>query len=277
MTGTRKSTEMSRPSMEHGTIAQDVDLGAKTTWWTQPQIPPPVFQKRSDILCDYEESTTARRGGRSSVERTVYVLFRDYSQSVITARFDPKDPAEAHLEQRHQPPPPQLRQDQLEEAHARLGQTIVDAASKRANHTAGDGTGQALIHDILQGIPTALLPIGTRAYGALVYANMANATVTQLDEIRPGDIISFRNAKFAGKHGAMHAKYSEDVGKPEHVGVVAEWDGTKKKVRAFEQGREPVKTKGKMRVEVQSSRLADLRSGEVKVWRVMEKGWVGWE
>jgi len=76
------------------------------------------------------------------------------------------------------------------------------------------------------------------------------------DEIRPGDIISIRNAKFQGKHGPMHAKYSMEVGKPDHVAIVAEWDGVKKKVRAWEQGRESKK------VKQESFRLDDLRSGE---------------
>ena len=104
-----------------------------------------------------------------------------------------------------------------------------------------------------------------------MYANLANASTQQYDEIRPGDIISFRNAKFQGKHGAMHAKYSAEVGKPDHVAVVAEWDGTKKKVRAWEQGRESKK------VKQESFKLDDLRSGEVKIWRIMPRSWVGWD
>lgn len=280
MAASRRSTEQGRSSMDQGHIARDVDLAANSMWWTQPNAPPPVFQNRNDILYDFEESTTARRGGRTSVLRDIYVLFPDYSQTIVSARFDPKDPADAVLEQRHEPPPVKPRQDQLEAAHSRLGQTLVDSASKRLNHTVGDGSPQALIFDILQSIPNVLMPVGTRAYGALIYANMANATVSQHDEIRPGDIISFRNAKFSGKHGAMHVKYSEDVGKPEHVGVVAEWDGTRKKIRAYEQGRDSDASKGKPKkgkVEIGVARLADLRSGEVRIWRVMEKGWVGWD
>jgi hypothetical protein len=53
--------------------------------------------------------------------------------------------------------------------------------------------------------------------------------------------------------------------------VVAEWDGPKKKVRAWEQGRESKK------VKLESFKLDDLRSGEVKIWRVMPRSWVGWE
>ena len=71
----------------------------------------------------------------------------------------------------------------------------------------------------------------------------------------------------------MHQKYNVEVGKPDHVGVVFDWDGTKKKVRAWEQGRESQSRK----VKLESFKVGDLRSGEVRVWRVMGRGWVGWE
>jgi uncharacterized protein YijF (DUF1287 family) len=110
----------------------------------------------------------------------------------------------------------------------------------------------------------------------MVYANLGNASTQQYDEIRPGDIVTFRNARFAGHKGSLHAKYSMDVGKPEHVAVVAEWDGTKKKIRALEQGRDLEKGK-KPKVREESFKVGDLKSGEVMVWRVMPRTWVGWD
>jgi hypothetical protein len=218
-----------------------------------------------------EESSSAKRGGKITVSKDVYVLFHDYSQTIITARFDAKNVDDVALEQRHEGPPPRLRQDQLEDAWARFGAQIARETEAKLNIVVGDGSPQALVLELLRSHSGALLPVGTRAYGALVYANLANATVTQADEIRPGDVVSFRNARFQGKHGSLHAKYSMDVGKPDHVGIVHEWDGTKKKIRAWEQGRESKKVKS------ESFRLGDLRSGEVKVWRVMPRAWVGWE
>ena len=114
------------------------------------------------------------------------------------------------------------------------------------------------------------MPVGTRAYGALVYANLANASTMQFDEIRRGDIITVRNAKFEGHHGAMKTKYKSDYG-PNHVAIVEEWDGTRRAVRAWEQGREK---KGGVRSE--KFRLGDLRSGEVRVWRVVGRDFVNW-
>ena len=283
-TSGRRSTEQGRAvPHEGGYIAQDVDLAEKSQWWTNPNTPPPAFQNRNDVLCEFEESSAPKRGGRMITSKDVYILFQDYSQTIMTARYDPKDPsASVVLEQRHEPPPPKLRQDQLEAVHSKFGAQLSAAAASRANTTVGDGTPQGLVLELLRtSCPGALMPIGAgKAYGALVYANMGNATVAQHDEMRAGDVVTFRNARFQGKHGAMHAKYSEDV--RAHVAVVVEWDGTKKKVRGWEQGREEDGKGGAggsrgVKVKQVSFRLGDLRSGEVKVWRVVGRDWVGWE
>ncbi|KAK0743559.1 hypothetical protein B0T18DRAFT_490252 [Schizothecium vesticola] len=268
----RRSVDVARPSMESGYVANEIDLAAQSGWWLQPNSLPPQLQGRKDIFFESEESSAAdSRRNKTLVTRDIYVLYQDYSQTVITVRFDPQDAADVHLEQRHEGPPRALRQDQLEQSYERFGRAIGTAVTTKKDTVVGDGTPQALVYELLRPFKDALLPVGTRAYGALVYSNLANASTTQNDEIRPGDIISIRNAKFQGKHGAMHAKYSTEVGKPDHVAVVAEWDGTKKKVRAWEQGRESKK------VKMESFKLDDLRSGEVKIWRVMPRSWIGWE
>lgn len=265
-------------------IAHDVDLGQSSRWWAQPNTPPPAFQNRRDILFEIEES---KRGGSSGVSKVVYILFQDYSKTIINAQFDGKNVDDVQLQQRHEAPPGKLRQDQLEDAHSRFGARVASMVSSKEGSVVGDGSSQALVLEQLSQLRGALFPVGTRAYGALVYQNIGNATVAQYDEIRPGDIVSFRNARFQGKHGSLHTKYSQDVGKPDHVGVVAEWDGTKKKIRAWEQGKEDDgegekekskgKKGGKVKVKSESFRLGDLRSGEVRVWRVMGRSWVGWD
>lgn len=252
-------------------MAMDVDLAEHTMWWAQPNTPPPAIQGRKDVQFEIEESTSMKRGGKTTVTKDVYVLYADYSQTVITVTYDARNPSDVSLEQRKEHPPVQPRQDQLENAHVQNGTRINDAVTSFQNTTVADGTPFGLVHHLLQPLSNALLPVGTRSYGALVYANLANASVQQFDEIRAGDIVSFRNARFQGHRGTMHQKYNAEVGKPDHVGVVVDWDGTKKKIRAWEQGRESKK------IKMESFRLNDLRSGECKVWRVMPRSWVGWE
>ncbi|CAG8884003.1 unnamed protein product [Penicillium nalgiovense] len=267
----RRSMDVSRPSIDQGYIATDVDFATYTLWWTKPNTPPPAFQNRTDLLFEIEDTSSTNRSGKTTVFKDVYILFIDYSQTVLNVQFDPKNPADASFEQRHEPPPLTLRQDQLEQAHIRFGTRISEAVNSVQNSTVGDGTPFGLVQHLLNPLSDALLPVGTRGYGAAVYSNLANASVSQNDEIRAGDIVSFRNARFQGHRGTMHQKYTAEVGKPDHVGIVVDWDGTKKKIRAWEQGRESKK------VKMESFKLNDLRSGECKVWRVMPRSWVGWE
>ncbi|OAA58731.1 SH3 domain protein [Cordyceps fumosorosea ARSEF 2679] len=269
-TSNRRSMDLHRQSLESGFIANDVDLAIQSGWWKQANQLPPVLQGRRDIFFESEESTTNSQGAKTIVAREIFVLYQDYSQTVLTVRFDPYNPADVELDQKHEGPPRTLRQDEMEDFHDRFGRQIVEAATAKKDSVVGDGSPQGLVLELLRPLHGALWPVGTRAYGALVYSNMANASTQQHDVIRPGDIVSFRNSKFQGKHGAMHAKYSAEVGKPDHVAIVAEWDGTKKKLRAWEQGRENKK------VKMESYKLDDLRSGEVKVWRVVARNWVGW-
>ncbi|PHH59800.1 hypothetical protein CDD81_2567 [Ophiocordyceps australis] len=267
----RRSVDLHRPSMESGFIANDIDLAVQSGWWKQANQVPPVLQGRRDICFECAESTSTNQGAKTVTTREIAVLYQDYSQTILTVRFDPYDPSDVELEQRHESPPRALRQDQMEQYYDSLGRRISEAAAARKDSVVGDGTPQSLVLELLRPLKEALGPVGTRAYGALVYSNLANASTQQHDVIRAGDIMTVRNAKFQGKHGAMHAKYSVEVGKPDHVAVVAEWDGTKKKVRAWEQGRESKK------VKLESFKLDDLRSGEVKIWRVVPRSWVGWE
>lgn len=258
--------DVPRPSIDLGHIASELDLGESTLWWTQPNTPPPVLQNKRDILFEIEESRS-----KGAVTKQVYVLFMDYSQTVISVQFDQRNPQDAVFDQRTEPPPPRLRQDQLENSHVQFGARISDAVASKQNTVVGDGTPFSLVHSLLAPLSDALVPVGVRAYGATVYSNLANASVQQFDEIRAGDIVSFRNARFQGHRGTMHQKYSAEVGKPDHVGVVVDWDGTKKKIRAWEQGRESKK------VKMESFKLGDLKSGECRVWRVMPRSWVGWD
>ena len=242
------------------------------------KLPPPSLQNRNDVRYEIESSTSTKRGGKTTVSKDVYVLYMDYSQSTINAMFDPQEPSHAVLEQRHERPPPPLRQDQLEDAAKHFSSRIAESAAAKINATVGDGSAHSFIYELIQSLSDALLPVGTRAYGALVYSNLANASTQQFDEIRAGDIVTFRNAKFSGHKGGLHSKYSMDVGKPDHVGVVIDWDGTKKKIRAWEQGREADgKGSKKAKVQQESFKVGDLRSGEVRVWRVMGRKWVGWD
>lgn len=131
-------------------------------------MPPPSLQGRKDILIEMDES---REG--STVEKAVYVLYIDYSQTVITARFETHNVSDVQLEQRQEPPPARLRQDQLEAAHDTYGSHIAKDVEGKQNTIVGDGTPHGLITELLRPYPDALRPVSTRSFGALVYVNSA--------------------------------------------------------------------------------------------------------
>ncbi|RPA87567.1 hypothetical protein BJ508DRAFT_219804 [Ascobolus immersus RN42] len=267
----RRSVDQSRPNI-HDYIAKDIDLAEASQWWRTPNTLPASLQgKLKDIHFEVDEATTSHANGRQTLDRNYYVIFHDYSQTVISVSFDRQDPGQYTITQRHEGPPPQPRQDQLEDAHQKFGTKIYEGANSRQSTVVRDGTPLSFITELFTLVPDALPPAGSRAFGALVYANLANASTQQHDEIRPGDIVTFRHARFQGHKGGLHQKYLQEVGKPEHFAVVVDWDGTKKKLRAFEQGRE----KGKVKIE--SFKMGDLKSGEVKVWRVMDRSWIRWD
>ncbi|KZZ94000.1 SH3 domain protein [Ascosphaera apis ARSEF 7405] len=265
----RRSMDVSRPDHGRGYMAIDVDMSETSLWWAQEDTPPPVFKGRQDVLCEIEKSAS---DDQRMLTRDVYVLYPDYSQTVITVEYSASNPSDASFAQRHEPPPSQPRQDQLATAHEQFGRKLSSAASSKLNTTVGDGTPHALVRAVLEPLKKdALMPVGVRAYGAQVYSNMANASVQQSDVIQPGDIVTFRSASFRGHKGTMHQRYSVEVGKPDHVAIVVDWDGTKKKIRALEQGRESRK------VKIESFKLSDMKSGECRVWRIMPRSWVGWD
>ena len=120
--------DQGRPNADNGQIATDINLSQETQWWTADQPLPPALQSRRgvDILSESEESKTSKRGGRTTISKDIYVLYIDYSQTIITARYDTQEPENVFLEQRHEAPPPKLRQDQLETYWQRFGARIAD-------------------------------------------------------------------------------------------------------------------------------------------------------
>jgi hypothetical protein len=243
-------------------------------------------RRNIDILTEMEESTATKRGGQSLVTKNIYILFSDYSETTIIAKYDPRSPLECELDQDHKAAPARPRQDQLEAYWQRFGRNIAVKAnihfqsSRKEPVAIGDGTPHAFVADLIKEHPDALQPVGLKSYGALAYANLGNATTQQYDEIRPGDIVTLRGAKFEGHHGPMKTKYRQAF-EGSHVAVVEEWDGVKKALRIWEQGRDLLVEGGKrdkknLGVKSEKLRLQDLRSGEVLVWRVVGRDFVGW-
>jgi myosin tail region-interacting protein MTI1 len=238
-------------------------------WWLDPVSPPFAFRNRKDLTYEVEDSISTRRGGHTSVTREVYILFSDYSQTVITAQYDRDEPSRATMSQRHLPPPTPPSKADLESRHEQIGHQVVALAQARLGASVGDGSSLAFIQEIFSKLENCLPSAGARSHGALVYSNFGNSSTRQFDEIRPGDVVAFRNATFQA-HGGLRGKVITEVGKPDHVAVIHEWNGSKKKLKVLEQRQET------RRVAQNSYKIGDLKSGEVHIFRPMPRSWVDW-
>lgn len=271
----RRSTDRGKRSTDVGRsenyAARDVDLSGSTDWFNGTNTPPPGLANRSDLLWEMDENTKTQRG-KTVVTKEIYVLYHDLSQSVISGTLGAGEQRPV-FKQEHQAPPPLPSRDDLERAHARFGSRLLSAAKSKENTSVGSGDAAALIAECTRSLDGALGPIGTRSFGVAIYTNIGNASVNSIDEILPGDVLHFRNAKLQGHKGAMKSKYAVEVGKPDHCGVVVEWDGTKKKVKVLEQ----VPHGKGAKVTANSYKLNDLKSGEIKVFRVIGRDYVGWQ
>ena len=261
--------------LHSGYMARDIDLGENTQWWLEPNgIPPALLQRvrAGEAIYEMEDNETHKRGGRTQLSRDIYVVYADYSQTTISTQWTSE--GGATFEQSSTPPPSPWPQPKLEEAHKLNGRKMVDLAHRQFGQLVADGS---LAPQCVASVKDAMPSIGGRAFGALVYANMGNATTQQYDEIRAGDVVVFRNASFSTKGGLGKKSSVVEVGVAvPHSAVVYEWDGTKRKLRVFEQHEKDLGT-GSAKVKQESYRLADLKSGEVKVYRVVGREYVGWD
>jgi len=167
------------------------------------------------------------------------------------------------------PPPPQPTKSDLEGRHEQIGHQVVALAQMKVGASVGDGSALALVHDVFSKLENCLPSAGVRSHGALVFSNFGNSSTRQFDEIRPGDVVAFRNAIFQ-VHGGLRGKSTLEVGKPDHVAIIQEWNGSKRKLKVLEQRQD------NKRVSSNAYRLGDLRSGEVHVFRPMPRSWVDW-
>jgi myosin tail region-interacting protein MTI1 len=264
----RSSLETARREVPYMAMKEE-NLQDGEQWWLESEAPPGAFKNRSDVVCEVEDSTSTRRGNHIIVTRQVYILFSDYSQTQVTAQYSRDAPSQVALSQRHLPPPPQPTKSDLETRHQQIGHRVVALAQTRVGTSVGDGSPLALVHDVFGKLGDCLPSAGVRSHGALVFSNFGNSSTRQFDEIRAGDVVAFRNAIFQ-VHGGLRGKSTVEVGKPDHVAIVQEWNGSKRKLKVLEQ-RQDIK-----RVVSSGYRLGDLRSGEVHVFRPMPRSWVDW-
>ncbi|KAH9168717.1 hypothetical protein EDB89DRAFT_1562439 [Lactarius sanguifluus] len=165
--------------------------------------------------------------------------------------------------------PARMSVDELRAVWGRVGVHVAEAAGallERSKHKlVGNGSYEGFVAEALAEVPNALASYGPGEYGFLVYAQTAAQVHTRLADIMPGDVVVLDGARFKG-HKGLHT-YSMSAGESAPcMGVVSEFDPKKLKLRALQANQRV----GQATVESVSYRLEDLKSGTIKVYRVLE-------
>ncbi|KAI6044906.1 hypothetical protein EDC04DRAFT_274203 [Pisolithus marmoratus] len=186
-----------------------------------------------------------------------------------------------------------LGAEELMAIWGKIGVQVVEAASelfeKSKRSLVGDGSYPGFVRAVLAQVPGALRSSDPEEWGYVTYAQTGATVQRRVVDIMPGDVITFWDARLKG-HKNLHA-YNQTVGMGESgalVGIVHEFEAKKSKVRVWQANQRVgqqvslfrrlarktnggLTTRATQSVEIVSYRLEDLKSGQVKVFRVLEK------
>lgn len=251
-------------------LQQELDnLDETSGWWIKGHLPDSLAAKAgNDLVYEVDSHTLVKRGGREVSYRDYYVLFHDLSQIVLEVSYEKDDPREKVRVDNVSVRQPQPRVDLLAKYSHVYGAAVANTALQwAAQATREQGLAVRAFEYVRAQHPELVPLIGGKAFGSVVYKNV-NQTVTKVDEIRPGDIVCMRNAKFS--HG-LTGLQKTTVGDSElYAAVVAEYDAKKNKLRVVD-----TDSSGVARRE--SHRLSEFKSGQIRVYRVVDKEYVGWD
>jgi len=170
------------------------------------------------------------------------------------------------------PPKPsadsQLSSDELMAVWGRVGVQICEAGTslfeKSKKALVGDGSYYGFVNAVFSQVPNAMPP-SSLGYGYLIYAQNGPTVSRRVSEIMPGDVVELYDAMLKGHKGLQG--YHQNVGTGEPlVGIVNDFEAKKSKVKLFHANQHV----GQQTVESVSYRLEDLKSGVVKIFRVLE-------
>ncbi|KAH9824140.1 hypothetical protein DFH28DRAFT_944641 [Melampsora americana] len=252
--------------------ARDLDLASERWWRTKPVSVPTSVQTMKDVLVRLQGSSTLQKGV-STYDYELIVIRDDYSKTVVRIHFeDGEDESATEMTQTHYPPPKSYPISTLQELNASIGPQLVARAKAREDEkgvkfVGAEEDGKTFVGMIVKSVGAALEPVG-ETFGEVIYKceiqdfKAAHPEVDVKDDIKPGDIVASYGASFKGKgigHGSMNLGTVTNA----HVAIVAEHDVKKNKFKAYGVWH------GK--VELISYRIDELKSGSIKVFRVLDK------
>ncbi|CDO69885.1 hypothetical protein BN946_scf184884.g44 [Trametes cinnabarina] len=164
----------------------------------------------------------------------------------------------------------QMTPEELMAHWGRVGVQVHEVAAamyERSKKTVvGDGSYLGFVTAVLGQVPNAAQPAHPfESFGYLVYSQVSAAVQRRVSDIMPGDVLVVEEAKFKGHKGLQSYHQTVGVGQP-LIAVIGDFEPKKSKVKVFQANQHV----GQQSVESASYRLEDLKSGTVKIFRVLE-------
>ncbi|SCU97152.1 LANO_0E15302g1_1 [Lachancea nothofagi CBS 11611] len=244
-----------------------INFDSSEEWWMTKSLPASLItSNRLKYIWEVDEHLIPKRGNEEWVMRDFYILFEDYSQLHATVTFKAKNPIlTVKFWQEFEVSPAPVHK--LDEYASRIGYEIFEKANKSINKPS-----QNFVVNLIASLEKSVVPpIASRTYGVplLTFSPDSALDETALKAVRPGDILVVRRGKFQS-HGKLLQKTTHEVGMDAvpFAGVITEYDFSKNKFRVIEEH------DGKTRQS--SYRIHDMKSGKLKVFRVVARNYVGW-
>ena len=293
----------SQPSSSHHSqpVTQDLDLDLKSQWFVKGQFPPRTIPTKSYIT----GSGWSSSGSRKSHWLVAHMRFADLSSTKIRVTWDSSSPEyTVKAEQRHTPPPPPMGRRELESCRKRYAkffrpimicsfstsvcrltdilrysEAIASWCESQMGLKVGNGECWTLADEALKAIAATCkahnqepcMPSQSLIHGHVLYTYIPSQSHLPVPAggipesgVARGDIVQILKARFESRNGGW-----QTAGDPDHTAVVTgvEADGT---VSVVQQN-----VGGKKAVMRGTYNMAEMVSGEVRIFRAVGVSWLG--
>lgn len=253
------------------------NINQNSNWWYKGELPESLAGKiGNELIYEVDTNSITKRGGKVINYRDYYLLFHDLSQLVLELEFESEDPrSTVKVVNSYTKPAPIIRKDLLDKYYRQFGNEIVSIGASLLGHKVSNlGLVNTIFSTINSQNPKSDLldPVGSKSYGVTIYKNINNTNVAKIDDIQPGDILCIKNGKFnnsKGIGGMINKPIVVGEGKQIYSAIIAEFDPKKEKFRVLE-------TDSSGHVKKESYKLSNMKSGKIRVFRVVTRDYVGW-
>ncbi|CAH2354440.1 myosin tail region-interacting protein MTI1 [[Candida] railenensis] len=249
------------------------NINSSSSWWLKNDLPESLAPKiGAELTFEVDSHSITKRLGRHLVLKDYYVLFSDLSQLIFELEYDSEDPRSTiKFVNYFVKQSPIVRKDLLDKSSREFGHKIVELAGASQKISGTDG----LVFEVLDKLSHSdnlLKPIGNKSFGVPIYRNTNNVNIGKVDEIKPGDILCIKSGKFVnhkafniGKNSHIHVGEDGDV----FSAIIYEFDPKKDRFKVLQSDASGL-------VHKESYKLSDMKSGRIRVFRVVSRSYVEW-